>query len=141
MFHTIISVLLLALWGVAAPAGPALAASAPQPYAANLFQGHFSQAKDAKDTSVIMPGDRVVLRLWGGDVRVDQTLAVADDGHLDVPQVGAIPVAGLGYDKLAEALRSKLAAAGHGDVQIYAAPLDARPVAVFVTRARPATRC
>ena len=133
MFHTIISVLLLALWGVAAPAGPALAASAPQPYAANLFQGHFSQAKDAKDTSVIMPGDRVVLRLWGGDVRVDQTLAVADDGHLDVPQVGAIPVAGLGYDKLAEALRSKLAAAGHGDVQIYAAPLDARPVAVFVT--------
>ena len=133
MFHTIISVLLLALWGVADPAGPALAASAPQPYAANLFQGHFSQAKDAKDTSVIMPGDRVVLRLWGGDVRVDQTLAVADDGHLDVPQVGAIPVAGLGYDKLAEALRSKLAAAGHGDVQIYAAPLDARPVAVFVT--------
>ena len=133
MFHTIISVLLLALWGVAAPAGPALAASAPQPYAANLFQGHFSQAKDAKDTSVIMPGDRVVPRLWGGDVRVDQTLAVADDGHLDVPQVGAIPVAGLGYDKLAEALRSKLAAAGHGDVQIYAAPLDARPVAVFVT--------
>ena len=113
------------------------AEDAPQPYAANLFQGNFSQgkdaAKDAKDTSIIAPGDRVVLRLWGGDLKVDSTLIVAADGHLDVPEVGAIPVAGLGYDKLTEALRSKLAANGHADAQIYAAPLDARPVAIFVT--------
>ena len=37
------------------------AEDAPQPYAANLFQGNFSQgkdaAKDAKDTSIIAPGD------------------------------------------------------------------------------------
>ena len=82
----------------------AKAEDAPQPYAANLFQGNFSQskdaAKDAKDTSIIAPGDRVVLRLWGGDLKVDSTLIVAADGHLDVPEVGAIPVAGLGYDKL-----------------------------------------
>jgi len=134
MSHRTIFALLLAFL---AWSGVACAADAPQPYAANLFQGNFSAAKtaakDAKDTSIIAPGDRVVLRLWGGDVKVDSTLVVAADGHLDVPEVGAIPVAGLGYDKLAEALRSKLAANGHSDVQIYAAPLDARPVSIFVT--------
>ena len=50
----------------------AKAEDAPQPYAANLFQGNFSQskeaAKEAKDSSIIAPGDRVVLRLWGGDL-------------------------------------------------------------------------
>lgn len=121
---------LLAVLALLALCGSAHAADTVQPYAANLFQGNFAQNKEG---AVIAPGDRVVVRLWGGDLNVDRTLAVGPDGHMNLPEVGDMPVAGLAYDKLADALRSKLAANGHADVQIYAAPLDARPVSVFVT--------
>ncbi|WP_297669887.1 polysaccharide biosynthesis/export family protein [uncultured Desulfovibrio sp.] len=132
MIRTLFPALLLPLLLCA---GAACAADEPQPYAANLFQGNFSQsaASGDKNAAVIAPGDRVVLRLWGGGLKVDDTLVVSPDGRLDVPEVGVIPVAGLGYDTLTEALRSKLAAGGRTDTQIYAAPLDARPVTVFVT--------
>ncbi|MBO6170887.1 MAG: polysaccharide biosynthesis/export family protein, partial [Desulfovibrio sp.] len=109
MIRTLFPALLLPLLLCA---GAACAADEPQPYAANLFQGNFSQsaASGDKNAAVIAPGDRVVLRLWGGGLKVDDTLVVSPDGRLDVPEVGVIPVAGLGYDTLTEALRSKLAA-------------------------------
>ncbi|MBO4301539.1 MAG: SLBB domain-containing protein [Desulfovibrio sp.] len=134
MTRTIFLHLLCCLWLTS----PALADDEPQPYAANLFQGHFSQEKlpaAEKNSGVITAKDRVVLRLWGGGLNVDDTLVVTSDGHLDVPEVGSLPVAGLGYEALADALRSKLAASGHKDTQLYVAPLDARPVSVFVTGA------
>lgn len=117
---------------------PALANDEVPPFAANLFQGNFAQDKAQaadKHVSMITAGDRVALRLWGGGLTLDDTLVVTNDGLLNVPGVGSIPVGGLSQDALAEALRSKLAASGHQDTQIYVAPLDARPVTVFVTGA------
>lgn len=110
--------------------GTTHAADAPQPYGANLFQGNFSKGGEG---TVVAPGDRLVLRLWGGGLNVDDTFTVDDSGRIELPDVGVLPVAGLARDKLVEALRSKLAAGGHGDTQVYAAPLDGRPVSVFVT--------
>ncbi len=115
-----------------------LADDTPLPYASNLFQGNFSQEQlhaSGKDSTPIVPGDRVVLRLWGGNITVDTTLTVAPNGALDIPQIGSIPVAGLGHDTLIETLRSKLSANGHADTNIYVAPLDAQLVTVFVTGA------
>lgn len=113
-------------------AGTALAATVLPPYGANLFQGNFvSNQTDA----VLLPGDQVVLRLWGGNFTVDDTFQVAPDGRIDLPEIGALPVSGLDHDKLTDALRSKLASAGHADVQIYAAALNVRPVSIFVTGA------
>jgi protein involved in polysaccharide export with SLBB domain len=55
--------------------------------------------------------------------------AVADSS----PALGLIPVGGIAADKLADTLKSKLAAAGYGQTQVYAAPLDSRPVNIFIT--------
>ena len=110
--------------------GNARAADNVQPYGANLFQGNFAKGQDG---GAVAPGDRVVLRLWGGALNVDGTFTVDAQGRIDLPEVGQLPVAGLAHDKLVDDLRSKLAATGHADTQVYVAPLDARPVSVFVT--------
>ena len=108
----------------------AYAADAPAPYGANLFQGNFGQGAAA---GAMAPGDRVVLRLWGGSLNVDTVLEVSPAGQLDIPEVGQLNVTGLAQDKLQDALRSKLAASGHADSQIYLAPMDAQPITLFVT--------
>jgi protein involved in polysaccharide export with SLBB domain len=108
--------------------GQALAAE-PSPYGTNLFQGNF--AKNA-GTAPLMPGDRVVIRLWGAAI-ADDIFTVDPQGLLHVPQIGPMPVAGLAPDKLAENLRSKLAATGQEGTQVYVMPLDAHSVNVFVT--------
>ena len=125
LFFTALLLLSLLLWQ-----RDVLAADAPAPYGANLFQGNFS--KEGKSGQV-MPGDRIVLRLWGGSLTVDTTLTVDANGHVAIPEVGDMLAAGLAYDKLTDALRSKLAASGHADSQIYVAPLDNQPVSVFIT--------
>ena len=81
------------------------AADAPAPYGANLFQGNFGQGGAA---GAIAPGDRVVLRLWGGSLNVDTILEVSPAGQLDIPEVGQLNVTGLAQDKLQDALRSKI---------------------------------
>lgn len=121
----VLALLLLCLWAL-----PVQAADAPAPYAANLFQGNFAKAQDA---AILAPGDRVVLRLWGGGIAVDGAFSVDEAGNLILPDLGPLPVAGLPYDRLADTLKSKLASAGRGDTQVYAAPLDTRPISVFVT--------
>lgn len=121
----LIALLHLFLWAPSLPA-----AETPPPYAANLFQGNFSKERE---TAILAPGDRIVLRLWGGGVNMDDILTVDEAGNVSLAEAGTLPVAGLAYDKLADTLKSKLASAGHGDVQVYAAPLDTRPVAIFVT--------
>ncbi|MDR2745653.1 MAG: polysaccharide biosynthesis/export family protein [Desulfovibrio sp.] len=104
-------------------------AAEPAPYGANLFQGNFAKNAGA---APLMPGDRVVIRLWGA-AAVDDIFTVDPQGFLHLPQIGATHVAGLAPDKLAEDLRSKLAATGQEGTQVYVMPLDSRAVNVFVT--------
>lgn len=107
-----------------------------QPFGSNLFQGNFAKGTEPTPNAqaLLGAGDRLVLRLWGG-ITFDETVTVDTAGNISVPQVGTFSVAGLSADKVAEALRSKLAttAATSEAVQVYVAPLDARPVTVFVT--------
>lgn len=147
----------LLLWLLLALGGVALAADSPKPFGTNLFQGNFAR-KEA--SSVIGAGDRFVVRLWEGGLALDDTLTVDAQGNLDLsgvkrlnsqqdsapaeggaaapaapvsPKLGLLPVAGIATDKLADTVKSKLAAAGYGQTQVYAAPLDSRPVNVFIT--------
>lgn len=104
--------------------------SAQTPFGANLFQGNFAAQGR---TVAVTPGDRIVVRIWGGNITVDEVLQVDGNGKLDIPGLGSLTVAGIVPDKLPELLRSKLAANGHEDSQTYMAPLDAGGVAIFVT--------
>lgn len=118
-------------------------AADPAPFAANLFQGHFS----AETKPVLQPGDRLVLRLWG-PVTFDGVLSVDADGFVDIPGAGRLPVAGLPQDPpelLEKAIASKLrtvppsgdssgsATANNGESGVYVRPMNTQPVTVMVT--------
>lgn len=108
--------------------GPVWAAEA-SPYGANLFQGNFAKNVGAMP---LKAGDRIIVRLWGS-LSADDTFTVDNQGMLLLPHIGPMPVAGLAPDKLSDDIRSKLAAGGHSDVQVYVMPLDARAVNILVT--------
>lgn len=113
---------------------PAAHAASPgsglAPFGSSLFQGNFAQT--TADAREIGPGDRVLLRLWGG-LTFDGTLAVNDQGDIDIPGIGAMAVSGLRENQLGDALSSKLNAAGLGDTKSYCRLLDAQPITVMVT--------
>lgn len=119
------------------PAQPAGAESAkaaggaePPPFAANLFQGNF--AKSGAEGRELGPGDKILLRLWGGST-FDGTLTISEHGDIDIPDLGKMPVSGLQEAQLSEALRSKLNALGREGTQLYVHLLNAQPVSIFVT--------
>ena len=68
-----------------------MAAEGLAPYGANLFQGNFAKGQEG---AILGPGDRVVLRLWGGGLNVDGTFTVDAQGRIDLPEVGSLPVQG-----------------------------------------------
>ena len=103
---------------------------AVEPYGAGLFQGNFAGSGAG---SVVRPGDRVLVRLWGGEMAVDDTFTVDSQGRIVLPELGAVPVGGLAREKLAEALRSKLNVGGRGDTRMYVSFPDAGDVSVLVT--------
>ena len=109
---------------------PALAETTLAPFGSTLFQGNFSQAKP--ETREIGPGDKILLRLWGG-CSFDGTLVVGDQGDIDVPGVGMVPLAGLQESQLTDALRSKLNASGQENTQIYCRILNVQPISLVVT--------
>ncbi|MBP3731336.1 MAG: polysaccharide biosynthesis/export family protein [Mailhella sp.] len=103
-----------------------------KPFGSNLFQGNFS-ASGAPAT--IQPGDRIVIRLWGGH-SLDAVLAVTPDGTIELPGIGSVPVAGLpraDAAQIQQSVISKLKVAGIADTEVYARPLDTQGLSVFVT--------
>lgn len=112
------------------PSSPA--ADLPEPFGIRLFQGNF--ARTGTEARAIGPGDRVVIRLWGG-LSLDETLTIDDQGAIELPEVGPLTLGGLQEAQLGEALRSKLDASGRESVQVYARLLNAQPISVIVTGA------
>lgn len=100
------------------------------PFGSGLFQGNFSQpANQAREIGV---GDRILLRLWGG-ITLEATFEVSPNGGIDIPELGPMAVAGLQEGQLADAVRSKLSAAGKESTQLYCRLLNAQPITVVVT--------
>lgn len=135
---TLVAVILL-LCAASFSVSPAAPAAAPQatasgtslaPFASNLFQGNFAQAKP--ETCEIGQGDKILLRLWG-DISFDGTLTVNDQGEIELPGIGNMAVAGLQEAQIGEALRSKLSVAGQGSTQAYYRLLNSQPVSIVVT--------
>jgi protein involved in polysaccharide export with SLBB domain len=109
------------------------------PFGAHLFQGRFSGTyyEGLNSSYVIMPGDRIMVRIWGA-FTYDDTLMVDPRGNVFLPEVGPLTVAGLNQGALQGAIKSHLASVFHSNVEAYAALLSSQPVGVYVTGFVPA---
>lgn len=104
-----------------------------EPFGANLFRGNFAgtYGNGMNDDYVIMPGDRITVRVWGAR-SYDDVLFVDQQGNIFLPEVGPVPVAGLKQGELAGAVRAQLAEIFPENVDIYVNLQSAQPVAVYV---------
>lgn len=104
------------------------------PFGANLFNGNFAAtySDGMNGDYVIMPGDRIVVRVWGARV-YDDVLAVDQRGNIFLPEVGPVRVAGLKQSSLQSTVSRKLASVFTDNVNIYVDLQSFQPVAVYVT--------
>lgn len=118
-------------WAQSPLRGPA-SATLP-PFGANLFQGNFAStySESVNADYVILPGDRIVVRIWGAKT-YDDVLMVDQQGNVFLPEVGPIRVAGLKQGQLLGAVRSSLASVFTDNVNIYVNLQSSQPVAVYV---------
>ena len=104
-----------------------------EPFGANLFRGNFAgtYGNGMNDDYVILPGDRITVRVWGAR-SYDDVLFVDQQGNIFLPEVGPVQVAGLTQSALSGSVRAKLASVFPENVNIYVNLQSAQPVAVYV---------
>lgn len=104
-----------------------------EPFGANLFRGNFAgtYGSGMNDDYVILPGDRITVRVWGAR-SYDDVLFVDQQGNIFLPEVGPVKVAGLRQSELSSAVRAELAAVFPENVNIYVNLQSVQPVAVYV---------
>lgn len=109
------------------------------PFGANLFRGNFAgtYGNGMNDEYVILPGDRITVRVWGAR-SYDDVLFVDQQGNIFLPEVGPVKVAGLRQSELPSAVRAELATVFPENVNIYVNLQSAQPVAVYVSGNVPA---
>ena len=110
-----------------------------EPFGANLFRGNFAgtYGSGMNDDYVILPGDRITVRVWGAR-SYDDVLFVDQQGNIFLPEVGPVQVAGLKQSALSGSVRAKLASVFPENVNIYVNLQSAQPVAVYVAGNVPA---
>ncbi|MBC6981690.1 polysaccharide biosynthesis/export family protein [Caulobacter sp. 17J80-11] len=106
----------------------------PKPLGAELFVGGAPTYRpEILDPSYEMkPGDRVQVSLWGM-VQQGYELTVDPQGHILLPGVGPIQIAGVPASRVNDLVRGAARTVYSDGVQIYAAPLASSPIQVFVT--------
>lgn len=105
-----------------------------EPFGANLFKGNFAStfSDNVNDGYIILPGDRIVVRIWGAKT-YDDVLAVDLQGNVFLPEIGPVKVSGLAHCHLQNTIYAKLRSVFPKDVYIYVNLQSAQPVAVYVT--------
>ncbi len=143
MRHLILFLLLLCLPATAATgAGPPPPPAEPPPpsaagfapFGADLFQGNFAKGvfDELNGDYVIMPGDRITVRLWGAQ-KFDGVLDVDAQGNLFLPEVGPVPVAGLKHSQLPRVVAEQVRSVYTNNVEVYTNLINTQPVALYVT--------
>lgn len=104
-----------------------------KPFGGNLFRGNFASTygNGMNDEYVILPGDRITVRIWGAR-NYDDVLFVDQQGNIFLPEIGPVRVAGLKQSSLSASVRGKLASVFPEHVEIYVNLQSAQPVAVYV---------
>lgn len=113
---------------------PPAAIEALQPFGASLFLGNFAGTyhDGLQPQYVIMPGDRIMVRIWGA-FSFEGVLAVDQQGNIFIPEVGPISVGGVDHASLQKAVQSQITSVFTQNVEVYTNLLSSQPVAVFVT--------
>jgi polysaccharide biosynthesis/export protein len=79
---------------------------------------------------VIGPGDELLIRIWG-QVTLDGHFTVDRSGNVYIPQVGAIRVSGVPFDKLTDLLRAQIGRTFHNfDLNVNIGQL--RSIQIFI---------
>ena len=104
------------------------------PFGADLFQGNFAKGvfDELNGDYVIMPGDRITVRLWGAH-NFDGVLDVDAQGNLFLPEVGPVTVVGLKHAQLPQVVAERVRSVYTNNVEVYTNLLNTQPVALYVT--------
>ncbi|MDX5297864.1 MAG: polysaccharide biosynthesis/export family protein, partial [Gammaproteobacteria bacterium] len=104
------------------------------PFGSELFEGGFRgvRADGINPSYRVMPGDQVILRIWGA-VDVDRVLPVDAQGNLFIPTIGPVAVQGINHSQLDGRIKAAVKGVYPENVHVYTHLQGAQPVAVFVT--------
>ncbi len=102
-------------------------------FGASLFTREATAVSDAPNPNyVIVPGDRVSLRVWGA-VEAEAMGVVDPSGNLFLPNIGPIRVAGTRAGDLQRVVEGEVQKVYTSQVQVYAVLLSTQRIGVFVT--------
>ncbi|MBF0527836.1 MAG: SLBB domain-containing protein [Deltaproteobacteria bacterium] len=100
----------------------------------NLFQGNFGNTyhDGLSPDYIIMPGDRILTRIWGQKTYDDVTI-VDTQGNIFLPEIGPVRVAGVNQGQLLNTIKEKIASVFTNGIEVYVNLLNTQSVAVYVT--------
>ncbi|HYI82354.1 MAG TPA: polysaccharide biosynthesis/export family protein [Acetobacteraceae bacterium] len=102
-------------------------------FGASLFTREATAVTDAPNPNyVIVPGDRVSLRVWGA-VEAEALGVVDPSGFLFLPNVGPLRVAGVRAGDLQRVVEAEVQKVYTSQVRVYAVLLSTQRIGVFVT--------
>ena len=99
-----------------------------------VFSGGFSgiRADGNNDSYRIMPGDQVIVRVWG-NIEVEKVLPVDSQGNIFIPSIGPVKVQGLTQAQLTPKVKSAINRIYTSGVNVYTQLQGIQPVSVYVT--------
>ena len=103
------------------------------PFGVSLFQGNFAATyhEGINPQYVIMPGDRIILRIWGA-YSYNDIVVVDQQGNIFIPEVGPVAVGGLTNAALPSAVQAQISTVFTDNVNSYTNLMNTQPVGVFV---------
>lgn len=116
------------------PPTASVAIAGTAPFGAELFQGNFAKGvfDELNSAYVIMPGDRIAVRVWGART-FDGVFDVDAQGMLFLPEIGPVKVAGVKNSQLTEVVKQKVNSVYISNVEVYTNLISTQPVAIYVT--------
>jgi len=99
-----------------------------------VFTGGFAgvRADGLNDSYKIVPGDQVVVRVWGS-FEMDRVLPVDAQGNIFIPSIGPVYVQGVMHSQLNQKVTAAIKTIYTDGVSVYTQLQGVQPVSVFVT--------
>jgi len=99
-----------------------------------VFTGGFAgvRADGLNDSYKIVPGDQVVVRVWGS-FEMDRVLPVDAQGNIFIPSIGPVYVQGVMHSQLNQKVTAAIKTIYTDAVSVYTQLQGVQPVSIFVT--------